>query len=104
MEKKEEIMNNEVLAEETALTPVDDDYEVYDGDEKEGGVNPLLVGAACVTIAAGITAFALRKKISKAIQEHNIRKLESAGFVVSYPEEVVDGEPDVSMDKDEKTE
>lgn len=99
MEKKEEIMNNEVINdEETALAPVDD-YEVYD-EEEEGGLNPLIVGGSALVLAAGLTALAFRKRIANFARERSIRKLEREGYVVYIPEDDEPSEDSVGMDKE----
>lgn len=98
MEKKEEIMNNEVINEETALTPVDD-YEVYD-EEEEGGLNPLIVGGSALVLAAGLTALVFRKRIANFARERSIRKLEREGYVVYIPEDDGPSEDGVDMDKE----
>lgn len=98
MEKKEEIMNNEVINEETALAPVDD-YEVYD-EEEEGGLNPLIVGGSALVLAAGLTALVFRKRIANFAKERSIRKLEREGYVVYIPENDEPSEDSVGMDKE----
>ena len=99
MEKKEEIMNNEVINdEETALAPVDD-YEVYD-EEEEGGLNPLIVGGSALVLAAGLTALVFRKRIANFARERSIRKLEREGYVVYIPEDDGPSEDGVDMDKE----
>ena len=98
MEKKEEIMNNEVINEETALAPVDD-YEVYD-EEEEGGLNPLIVGGSALVLAAGLTALVFRKRIANFVKERSIRKLEREGYVVYIPEDDEPSEDSVGMDKE----
>lgn len=98
MGKKEEIMNNEVINEETALAPVDD-YEVYD-EEEEGGLNPLIVGGSALVLAAGLTALVFRKRIANFAKERSIRKLEREGYVVYIPDNDEPSEDSVGMDKE----
>ena len=85
MANEEKIMNEVIDTE---------NYEGYDYDEYSeesgGGLGKVVVGLVGSTVLAGATALAVRNRdrISDWKLKRKIKKLESEGYTVVYPEDV----------------
>ena len=110
----EEMMNLETMNEEmetemveTELEPVEEDY--VEPEESNSNIGKVVVGGV---VLIGAAALQFRKKIAKAIENHNIKKLRKKGYAVIEPgqaieaevvdsEEVVDDESDACEEVEE---
>lgn len=103
----EEMIYQETMNEEMENEAVETDLELVEEDYVEPEESGSIVGKVVVggVVLVGAAALLFRKKIAKAVENHNIKKLRKKGFVVLEPgqmieakvtdaEEVVDDESD----------
>lgn len=93
----EEIRNEEVMEEATEIYDLE---PVSEGEESGGnGAIKLIVGAVAVAGAVGALAWKGKDKIKQKRTEHQIKKLEKKGFVVT--EVVADDDFEDDFDEEE---